>query len=151
MSDPTTGGVFASYAVLGDVNLAEPNALIGFAGARVTAGTIAQELPPGFQRSEFLYEHGFLDRVVHRADLRHEIVGAPPVPADRPETATYERALALPTSAVLFLTKFPRRAFRPTGSAAAADRQRASSDADAGRERAPAQAWVVGIGEAPRG
>jgi acetyl-CoA carboxylase carboxyl transferase subunit beta len=73
MSDPTTGGVFASYAVLGDVNLAEPNALIGFAGARVTAGTIAQELPPGFQRSEFLFEHGFVDRVVNRAELRHEI------------------------------------------------------------------------------
>jgi len=74
MSDPTTGGVFASYAVLGDVNLAEPNALIGFAGARVTAGTIAQELPVGFQRAEFLYEHGFLDRVVHRRELRGEIV-----------------------------------------------------------------------------
>ena len=73
MSDPTTGGVFASYAVLGDVNLAEPNALIGFAGARVTAGTIAQELPPGFQRAEFLYAHGFVDRVVQRRDLRGEI------------------------------------------------------------------------------
>jgi acetyl-CoA carboxylase carboxyl transferase subunit beta len=73
MSDPTTGGVFASYAVLGDVNLAEPNALIGFAGARVAAGTIAQELPPGFQRSEFLFEHGFIDRVVARRALRGEI------------------------------------------------------------------------------
>jgi acetyl-CoA carboxylase carboxyl transferase subunit beta len=73
MSDPTTGGVFASYAVLGDVNLAEPNALIGFAGARVAAGTIAQELPPGFQRSEFLFEHGFVDRVVHRRELRGEL------------------------------------------------------------------------------
>ncbi|HEY7735258.1 MAG TPA: acetyl-CoA carboxylase, carboxyltransferase subunit beta [Candidatus Limnocylindrales bacterium] len=73
MSDPTTGGVFASYAALGDVNVAEPNALIGFAGARVAAGTIAQELPPGFQRSEFLFEHGFVDRVVHRSDLRSEI------------------------------------------------------------------------------
>jgi acetyl-CoA carboxylase carboxyl transferase subunit beta len=73
MSDPTTGGVFASYAVLGDVNLAEPNALIGFAGARVAAGTIAQELPAGFQRSEFLFDHGFVDRVVHRNDLRGEI------------------------------------------------------------------------------
>jgi len=73
MSDPTTGGVFASYAVLGDVNLAEPNALIGFAGARVAAGTIAQELPPGFQRSEFLFEHGFVDRVVARRELRGEI------------------------------------------------------------------------------
>jgi acetyl-CoA carboxylase carboxyl transferase subunit beta len=73
MSDPTTGGVFASYAVLGDVNLAEPNALIGFAGARVAAGTIAQELPPGFQRSEFLFEHGFVDRIVHRRVLRSEV------------------------------------------------------------------------------
>ncbi len=73
LSDPTTGGVFASFAVLGDVNIAEPNALIGFAGARVSAGTIAQELPPGFQRSEFLYEHGYLDRVVHRSEMRTEI------------------------------------------------------------------------------
>jgi acetyl-CoA carboxylase carboxyl transferase subunit beta len=73
LSDPTTGGVFASFAVLGDVNLTEPNALIGFAGARVSAGTIAQELPVGFQRSEFLFEHGFIDRVVHRSQLRAEI------------------------------------------------------------------------------
>jgi len=73
MSDPTTGGVFASYAVMGDVNLAEPNALIGFAGARVGAGTIGQELPPGFQRSEFLFRHGFVDRVVQRPNLRREL------------------------------------------------------------------------------
>jgi len=73
MIDQATGGVFASYAVVGDVNLAEPNALIGFAGARVSAGTIAQELPPGFQRSEFLFEHGFVDRVIHRRELRSEI------------------------------------------------------------------------------
>ena len=87
MSDPTTGGVFASYAVLGDVNLAEPNALIGFAGARVAAGTISQELPPGFQRSEFLFEHGFIDRIVHRRALRGELASllrfmrAPELPA----------------------------------------------------------------------
>jgi acyl-CoA carboxylase subunit beta len=73
LTDPTTGGVFASYAAVGDVNIAEPNALIGFAGARVSAGTIAQELPPGFQRSEFLFSHGFVDRVVPRADLRDEL------------------------------------------------------------------------------
>ena len=73
MTDPTTGGVFASYAVLGDVNIAEPNALIGFAGARVSAGTIAQELPAGFQRSEFLFAHGFVDRIVARRDLRAEL------------------------------------------------------------------------------
>ena len=73
LSDPTTGGVFASFAVVGDVNIAEPDALIGFAGARVTAGTIAEELPPGFQRSEFLFSHGFIDRIVARADLHDEL------------------------------------------------------------------------------
>ncbi|MCU0504583.1 MAG: acetyl-CoA carboxylase carboxyltransferase subunit alpha [Chloroflexi bacterium] len=74
LTDPTTGGVFASYAAVGDVNIAEPDALIGFAGARVSAGTIAEELPPGFQRSEFLLRHGFIDRIVARADLRDELV-----------------------------------------------------------------------------
>ena len=75
MTDPTTGGTFASFAVLGDVNIAEPMALIGFAGARVAAGTIAEELPEGFQRSEFLFEHGFVDLVVTRAHLRETMVG----------------------------------------------------------------------------
>ena len=70
MTDPTTGGVFASFAALGDVNLAEPKALIGFAGARVAAGTIGEALPEGFQRAEFLFEHGFVDQVVPRAELR---------------------------------------------------------------------------------
>jgi acetyl-CoA carboxylase carboxyl transferase subunit beta len=73
LSDPTTGGVFASFAAVGDINIAEPNALIGFAGARVSVGTIAQELPVGFQRSEFLFAHGFIDRVVPRAGLRDEL------------------------------------------------------------------------------
>jgi acetyl-CoA carboxylase carboxyl transferase subunit beta len=73
LSDPTTGGVFASFAAVGDVNVAEPNALIGFAGARVSSGTIAQELPTGFQRSEFLFAHGFIDRVVPRVALRDEL------------------------------------------------------------------------------
>lgn len=73
MSDPTTGGVFASFAALGDVNIAEPNALIGFAGARVAAGTTGDELPEGFQRSEFIFRHGFLDRVVPRAELRDSL------------------------------------------------------------------------------
>src|SRR6185437_7262648 len=75
LSDPTTGGVFASFASVGDVNVAEPNALIGFAGSRVSAGTIAQELPEGFQRSEFLFDHGFIDRVVPRVELRAELTG----------------------------------------------------------------------------
>ena len=88
LTDPTTGGVFASYAVLGDVNVAEPNALIGFAGARVSAGTIAQELPAGFQRSEFLFEHGFLDRVIHRSALRDEVVGLLRFLRARPQPVT---------------------------------------------------------------
>lgn len=70
MTDPTTGGVTASFAMLGDINIAEPGALIGFAGPRVIEQTIRQKLPEGFQRSEFLLEHGFLDAVVHRKDLK---------------------------------------------------------------------------------
>lgn len=73
LSDPTTGGVTASFAMLGDVILAEPKALIGFAGPRVIASTIRQELPEGFQRSEHLMSKGFIDRIVHRKDLRSEI------------------------------------------------------------------------------
>jgi acetyl-CoA carboxylase carboxyl transferase subunit beta len=68
--NPTTGGVAASFAMLGDVILAEPKALIGFAGARVIQNTIRQRLPAGFQRAEFLLEHGFLDTIVHRRDMR---------------------------------------------------------------------------------
>ena len=70
MTNPTTGGVTASFAMLGDLNLAEPNALIGFAGARVIEQTIREKLPKGFQRSEFLLEHGMLDAVVDRRELR---------------------------------------------------------------------------------
>ena len=70
LTDPTTGGVTASYAMLGDLNIAEPGALIGFAGPRVIEQTIRQKLPEGFQRSEFLLEHGFLDAVVHRKELK---------------------------------------------------------------------------------
>ena len=73
LADPTTGGVTASFAMLGDFILAEPKALIGFAGPRTIWNTIKVELPEGFQRSEFLQEHGFVDFVVHRKDLRSEI------------------------------------------------------------------------------
>ena len=73
LTDPTTGGVTASYAMLGDVNLAEPGALIGFAGPRVIGETIKQELPPGFQSAEFLEEHGMVDRVVDRRELKSAI------------------------------------------------------------------------------
>ncbi len=73
MTDPTTGGVSASYAMLGDLNIAEPGALIGFAGPRVIKETIKKDLPEGFQSSEFLLEHGFLDFIVDRRDLKETI------------------------------------------------------------------------------
>lgn len=73
MTDPTTGGVTASFAMLGDLNIAEPNALIGFAGPRVIKETIGRDLPAGFQRSEFLLEHGFLDFIVNRNELKAKL------------------------------------------------------------------------------
>ncbi|WP_027835576.1 acetyl-CoA carboxylase, carboxyltransferase subunit beta [Maritalea myrionectae] len=73
LTNPTTGGVTASYAMLGDVQIAEPDALIGFAGQRVIEQTIREKLPKGFQRSEYLYDHGMIDMVVHRHDLRSTI------------------------------------------------------------------------------
>jgi acetyl-CoA carboxylase carboxyl transferase subunit beta len=76
LTDPTTGGVTASFAMLGDLNIAEPGALIGFAGPRVIEQTIRQKLPEGFQRSEFLLEKGFLDAVVHRRELKSYLIRA---------------------------------------------------------------------------
>jgi len=76
LTDPTTGGVTASFAMLGDLNIAEPGALIGFAGPRVIEQTIKQKLPNGFQRSEFLLQHGMLDSIVHRKDLRDYLINA---------------------------------------------------------------------------
>ncbi len=73
ITDPTTGGVTASYAMLGDVNIAEPKALVAFAGPRVVRETIGRDLPEGFQTSEFVLEHGFLDKIVHRKDLKTTI------------------------------------------------------------------------------
>ena len=73
LTDPTTGGVTASYAMLGDLNIAEPNALIGFAGPRVIKETIKKDLPKGFQRSEFLLDHGFLDFIVNRKELKEKL------------------------------------------------------------------------------
>src|SRR3989454_3586978 len=73
LTDPTNGGVTASYAMLGDINIAEPGALIGFAGPRVIKQTIGKDLPEGFQRSEFQLEHGFVDAVVHRKDMKETI------------------------------------------------------------------------------
>jgi acetyl-CoA carboxylase carboxyl transferase subunit beta len=73
LTNPTTGGVTASYAMLGDVHLAEPGALIGFAGPRVIEQTIREKLPDGFQRAEYLKEHGMVDMVVHRHDLKSTV------------------------------------------------------------------------------
>ncbi len=83
--DPTTGGVTASFAMLGDINIAEPNALIGFAGPRVIEQTIKEKLPKGFQRSEFLLEHGMLDDVVDRKNLRSYLIRALRLFLNRPE------------------------------------------------------------------
>jgi acetyl-CoA carboxylase carboxyl transferase subunit beta len=100
LTDPTTGGVTASFAMLGDLNIAEPNALIGFAGPRVIEQTIRQKLPPGFQRSEFLLERGMLDLVVDRRELKSVLarslrfMGVQPVPA---EAAPPSAAPAEPT------------------------------------------------------
>ena len=96
LTDPTTGGVTASFAMLGDLNIAEPKALIGFAGPRVIEQTIRQKLPEGFQRSEFLLEHGMLDMVIDRREMKEAIArflrfGAPPkrlsVPIEQPALA----------------------------------------------------------------
>ena len=75
LTDPTTGGVTASYAMLGDIHIAEPGCLIGFAGQRVIQDTIREQLPEGFQRAEYLHKHGMVDMVVHRHDLRETLAG----------------------------------------------------------------------------
>jgi acetyl-CoA carboxylase carboxyl transferase subunit beta len=85
MTDPTTGGVTASYAMLGDINIAEPEALIGFAGPRVIEQTIKEKLPKGFQRSEFLLSHGMLDDVVERGYLRSYLIRALRLLLNRPQ------------------------------------------------------------------
>jgi acetyl-CoA carboxylase carboxyl transferase subunit beta len=74
LTDPTTGGVTASFAMLGDIQIAEPGALIGFAGARVIEQTVREKLPEGFQRSEYLYEHGIVDMIVNRAAMRETLI-----------------------------------------------------------------------------
>ncbi len=92
LTHPTTGGVTASYAMLGDIQIAEPNALIGFAGSRVIEQTIGEKLPEGFQRAEYLLDHGMLDRVTHRTKLKSELVSilrmlmkaTPPIAGDLP-------------------------------------------------------------------
>jgi acetyl-CoA carboxylase carboxyl transferase subunit beta len=92
LTDPTTGGVTASFAMLGDIQIAEPGALIGFAGARVIEQTVHEKLPDGFQRSEYLYEHGIVDMIVNRAEMRDTLIRLvdmllPPVAVEPPPTA----------------------------------------------------------------
>ncbi len=113
LTNPTTGGVTASYAMLGDVQIAEPGALIGFAGPRVIEQTIREKLPDGFQRAEYLRDHGMVDMVVHRHQLRSTIADlcrlltkAPPLqpgipaPAEQPATAATAPAPAAPPATV---------------------------------------------------
>jgi len=102
LCDPTTGGVTASFAMLGDIQLAEPGALIGFAGARVIEQTVREKLPEGFQRAEYLLEHGILDMVVKRAEMRAtlaRLIGLLRVPEVVPEepAPAPEASEALPT------------------------------------------------------
>ena len=102
ITNPTTGGVTASYAMLGDVHIAEPGALIGFAGQRVIEQTIREKLPKGFQRSEYLYQHGMVDMVVHRHNLRSTIGSLAGIltqaPANDQLTGSSSKALAAQTS-----------------------------------------------------
>ena len=88
LTDPTMGGVSASFAMLGDVHIAEPKALIGFAGPRVIEQTVREKLPEGFQRSEFLLEHGAIDMVVDRRDLRDRIASLVLMLSNKPATQT---------------------------------------------------------------
>jgi acetyl-CoA carboxylase carboxyl transferase subunit beta len=83
LTDPTTGGVTASYAMLGDIQISEPGALVGFAGPRVIEDTIREQLPEGFQRAEYLYDHGMVDMVVHRHELRDTLAGVISLLMDR--------------------------------------------------------------------
>ena len=109
LTHPTTGGVTASYAMLGDVHIAEPNALICFAGPRVIEQTIREKLPEGFQRAEYLLDHGMLDRVTHRVQLREELItitrmllGLPPaIRGDLPPPDPEQEAVAEAAEAVL--------------------------------------------------
>lgn len=111
MTDPTMGGVSASFAMLGDINIGEPGALIGFAGPRVIEQTVREKLPEGFQRSEFLLEHGALDMIVDRREMRRKISALlgllmpgekaapkePPAPAEEPSPVLPETVPGLPS------------------------------------------------------
>jgi acetyl-CoA carboxylase carboxyl transferase subunit beta len=99
LTNPTTGGVTASYAMLGDVQIAEPGALIGFAGPRVIEQTIREKLPDGFQRAEYLSEHGMLDMVVHRHKLRATLSDLCRILTKAPPAAPAQKQLPVPARA----------------------------------------------------
>ena len=99
LTDPTTGGVTASYAMLGDISIAEPGALIGFAGPRVIEDTIREQLPEGFQRAEYLLEHGMIDMVVHRRDMRETLSRVIGLLTDRHAAKTEETAIGAAAAA----------------------------------------------------
>jgi acetyl-CoA carboxylase carboxyl transferase subunit beta len=105
LTDPTTGGVSASYAMLGDVQIAEPGALIGFTGQRVIEQTIREKLPAGFQRAEYLLDHGMVDMVVHRHDLRETLSRLVHLMTKRPKPKT---KVAPPTIAATAVNSAPR-------------------------------------------
>ena len=147
LTDPTTGGVTASFAMLGDLNIAEPKALIGFAGPRVIEQTIRQKLPDGFQRSEFLVEHGMLDLVVDRRDMKATVaralrfMGAEPAPAAMPEQTGRRRggthALTAPCSTGCSRSK-------PSASSSGSRTSRASARRSAIPERSFTTLHVAG-------
>lgn len=95
LTNPTTGGVTASFATLGDITLAEPGALIGFAGPRVIEQTISRKLPKGFQRSEYLENHGFVDRIVERSEMRDVLTDILKLHADTRQFSAVKRSVAL--------------------------------------------------------
>lgn len=105
LTDPTTGGVSASFAMLGDIAIAEPGTVIGFAGARVIEETIREKLPDGFQRAEYLLEHGMIDKVVHRRDLRDELIRITSLLTDR-----YPSTNIVPLEAPKSAAKKPEKA-----------------------------------------
>lgn len=128
LTDPTTGGVTASFAMLGDIILAEPNALIGFAGPRVIQQTIGQKLPEGFQRSEFLLEHGFVDKIVKRSEQRETIAAILKMHKKPSEAEAALRLRAFADKGPEVVDKQPK--FRKTGGKTAWDTVQLSRDAE---------------------
>tara|TARA_R110000787_G_scaffold9192_11_gene32309 strand:- start:1084 stop:2052 length:969 start_codon:yes stop_codon:yes gene_type:complete len=123
LTDPTTGGVSASFAMLGDIAIAEPGTVIGFAGARVIEETIREKLPDGFQRAEYLLEHGMIDKVVHRRDLRDELIRITSLLTDR-----YPNTNIVPLEAPKSGTEKPKNAEKETKADSPAKEERPAAE-----------------------